>query len=160
MSKCFFFCISDSCKCESLHSKCPSHTLSECTLTWCPGPIFHVSSYFARCRCDIDLRGVLVSIFIPFKCPHFYVQSHSFKLALKHLFGVKEAVIRSKFCNLFFQTLVSDYVILTLFCLIFQCAQKRSKLLNFEKFFLQDCFLYQEVMIMTKISSVHFWIFY
>ena len=22
--------------------------------------IFHVSSYFARCRCDIDLRGVLV----------------------------------------------------------------------------------------------------
>ena len=43
-----------------MHSKCPSHTLSEHALTWCPGPIFHVFSYFARCRCDIDLRGVLV----------------------------------------------------------------------------------------------------
>ena len=60
MSKFVFFCISDSCECESLHSKCPSHTLSEHTLTWCSGPIFHVFSYFARCRCDIDLRGVLV----------------------------------------------------------------------------------------------------
>ena len=63
MSKFVFFCISDSCECESLHSKCPSHTLSEHTLTWCPGPIFHVFSYFARCRCDIDLCGVLVKIF-------------------------------------------------------------------------------------------------
>ena len=42
MSKFVFFCISDSCECESLHSKCPSHTLSEHTLTWCSGPIFHV----------------------------------------------------------------------------------------------------------------------
>ena len=57
-----FFFISDSCECETLRSKCPSHTLSEYTLTWCPRPIFHVFSYFARCRCDIDLHRVLVCI--------------------------------------------------------------------------------------------------
>ena len=92
--------------------------------------------------------------------PTFYVLSHSTKLALKHLFGVKEAGIRSKVCNSFLQTRVRDYVILTLICLIFQCAQKRSKLLNLENLFLNDCSLYLELLIMTKHLSVHFWIVY
>ena len=29
-------------------------------IPWSPRPIFQVFSYFAQCRCDIDLRGVLV----------------------------------------------------------------------------------------------------
>ena len=83
--------------------------------------------------------------------PTFYLLLNSTKHALKHLFGVKEAGIRSKVCNLLLQTLVRDYVILTLICLIFQCALKRSKLLNLEKIFLDDSSLYQELLIMIKM---------
>ena len=114
------------------------------------------NTFKKRFTAKVDLKIVLMSfyvilsIFIPLKCPHFYVLSHSTKLALKHLFGVKEAGIRSKVCNLFLQTRVRDYVILTLICLIFQCAQKRSKLLSLEHFFLNDCSLYLELLIMTK----------
>ena len=32
--------------------------------------------------------NVILSIIIPFRCPQFYVQPHSTKLALKHLFDV------------------------------------------------------------------------
>ena len=60
MSNFGFLSTCDSCECEILHSKCPLHTLSEHTLTWSPRPIFQVFSYFAQCRCDIDLRCVLV----------------------------------------------------------------------------------------------------
>ena len=40
-SKFCFLDISDSCKCETLHSNCPWHTLQARTLTRWPWPIFH-----------------------------------------------------------------------------------------------------------------------
>ena len=59
--KCISLCSSNGCEYETLHSGCLLDTLFKHT----PWPFFCLTyiarcSYFTKCRCDIDLRGVLV----------------------------------------------------------------------------------------------------
>ena len=61
--KCISLCSSNGCEYETLHSGCLLDTLFKHT----PWPFFCLTyiaccSYFTKCRCDIDLSGVLVRI--------------------------------------------------------------------------------------------------